>query len=110
MTTRQDLEAEGFIHACPFSEVPTIMPRKVTLSSRALLVCRVGEDQVRAVDELCPHKLESMAYGVVFEGRLICPHHQYSFDLETGRCSQRRCEPVGVYPVKVLDGEVFIKV
>lgn len=108
--TRQELEDAGFMHACPLGEVPTIMPRKVSINQRALLVCRTPDGGASAVDELCPHKLESMAFGVVHDGRLICPHHQYSFDLETGRCSQRRCEPVGVYPVHVIEGEVFIKV
>ncbi len=108
MSTREELLAQGYQPGCALSEVPELMPRKVSLGGRSLLVCRT-EEGASAVDELCPHKLESMAFGVVHEGRIICPHHQYSFDLETGRCSMRKCAPVNVYPVHIMDGEVLIK-
>jgi nitrite reductase/ring-hydroxylating ferredoxin subunit len=104
-------ELDGFVRACAVDEVPSMMPRRVVLNARGILICR-GKDleSIFAVDELCPHKSESMAMGLVHEGRILCPHHQYTFDLETGRCTnQRRCLPVQTYPVKIIDGAVFVR-
>ena len=109
-TPREKLEARGFERACALSEVPEIMPRQVTLGGKALLVCRTEPGRCRAVAELCPHKALSMAFGIVHDGAIICPHHQYRFDLKTGRSSMRRCAPLELYDTEVLDGKVFIKV
>lgn len=86
-----------------------MLPRKVSIDGLSVLICR-GEEGFFAVDELCPHKSLSMAFGVVHEGKIICPHHQYTFDLDTGRCSMRRCAPVNTYPVEVVGEELFVKI
>lgn len=88
-------------------EVPEMLPKKVEVAGRSVLLCR-SNGAIFAVDEICPHKYESMAYGVVFEGRITCPHHQYAFDLETGRCNKRRCEPVQTYDCEVRESRVFV--
>lgn len=98
---------DGFERVCDVNDVPEHMPRRVEVGGRGVLLCRDG-GEIRAVDEICPHKQRSMRYGVVFGGDLICPHHQYHFDLQTGRCDQR-CEPVHVYEVRVVDGEVWVR-
>ena len=90
-------------------EVGEVMPLKVDAAGRSLLICR-SSGEVYAVDEICPHKNESMRYGVIFQGKLTCPHHQYGFDLETGTCDRRRCAPVDVYPCEIRDGRVWVQV
>ena len=104
----------GFVRVCAVAEVPELMPRKVHVEGRALLVCRdesAGQGPAfYAVDELCPHKLESMAYGLVHEGKIVCPHHQYAFDLETGRSSMRRCPALGVYETKIRGEAVWVRI
>ena len=105
----QALLDQGFVEVCSADRVGPVMPLRVELAGRGVLVCRDGE-RLYALDELCPHKQKSMAYGLVMEGRLTCPHHQYSFELATGRCDQRRCEPVHVYSVELVQGRVFLRV
>ena len=98
---------EGFELVCGVDEVPDLMPRRVEVNGRGVLVCKT-DDGFSAVDEICPHKDRSMRYGVVQRGQIICPHHRYKFDLETGRC-RRRCPPVAVYEVKVVDGDIYVR-
>lgn len=103
------LEAEGYTAACKTQEVPAMMPRRVQIQGRGVLVCR-HRMKFFAVDEICPHKYKSMAHGLVQAGELICPHHQYRFNVETGICRTRRCAPVEVYEVAVSGDQVFVKV
>lgn len=98
---------EGFERVCAVDEVPQHMPRKVEVNGRGVLVCRKN-GELFAVDAICPHKNKSMERGVLFQGQIVCPHHQYRFDLETGRCN-RRCAPVQTYEVKVVDDEVWVR-
>lgn len=99
----------GFTKACAVDEIPQMMPRKVDVDGRSVLLCREA-GEVWAVDEICPHKQRSMAYGVVFGGKITCPHHQYEFDLDTGRCNRRRCAPVMTYEVEVFEDTVYVRV
>ncbi|WP_158542504.1 Rieske (2Fe-2S) protein [Lujinxingia litoralis] len=107
MATREELEAQGFEEVCGLDQVGKVMPTRVNVAGRSVLLCWDGE-RVRAVDELCPHKNRSMAYGVIFDGKIICPHHQYAFDLETGRCDHRAA-PVNVYEVVVEEERVWVR-
>lgn len=89
---------------CAVDDVPQHMPLRVEFKGRGVLICH-GDDGYFAVDEICPHKNRSMRRGVIFQNELICPHHQYHFDLETGRCN-RRCAPVQTYDLQV-DGDTI---
>ena len=43
-----------------------------------------AEDSVHAALDECPHLGLALAGGLVRRGRLACPHHAYTYDLETG--------------------------
>lgn len=94
---------------CTIDEVPEHMPRHALVDGHPILICRLGQ-RLFAMTELCPHKQESMRYGVVMEGKLVCPSHMYGFDLETGRCDKRRQPPARTYPLEVRGDEVWVEV
>ena len=103
----KDLREQDFERVCRVEEIGEHMPKSVQVAGRGVLLC-LHDGEVRAVDEICPHKNRSMRFGVVFNGDIICPHHQYHFDLKTGKCNQR-CEPIHTYEVQVHDGEVWVR-
>lgn len=107
--TRDELLEAGFDEVCQVDEIPRMMPRKVYTGGRNVLICK-DAGEIYAVDEICPHKDKSMAYGVVHHGKITCPHHQYDFDLATGRCNRRKCAAVMTYSVEVVDDSVFVKI
>ena len=107
-TEKADPTPDDEFHAvCDVDDISGPMPRRVEIDGRGILLCRSG-DEVFAVDEICPHENESMRYGVVQRGQIICPHHRYKFDLETGRCN-KRCAPARLYEVRVDDGTVYVR-
>jgi nitrite reductase (NADH) small subunit len=57
----------------------------------------------------CIHKDRELAKGVVLNGKLVCPGHQWAFALDTGwEAVKEQCQPT--YPVRVLDGVVQVDV
>ncbi|MGV9800390.1 Rieske (2Fe-2S) protein [Mycobacterium sp. NPDC003449] len=63
--------------------------------------------RVYAFADSCVHQDRSLVKGTLLHGKVICPGHQWQFDLETGyEESQDRCQPT--YPVRVEDGTVYI--
>jgi len=66
------------------------------------------DGEVFALRDVCIHKGSRLSQGLLFKGRVICPGHQWAFDLRTGWVEQwARCQPV--FPVKVEEGVVYIK-
>jgi nitrite reductase/ring-hydroxylating ferredoxin subunit len=60
-----------------------------------------------ALDDVCVHKQRELHKGVVLKGRIVCPGHQWAFDLTTGyEAVKEECQPV--YDVVVQDGIVFV--
>lgn len=63
--------------------------------------------QVYALADTCIHQERSLSKGTLLHGKVICPGHQWQFDLETGyEESQDRCQPT--YPVRVDADTVYV--
>ena len=63
--------------------------------------------KVYALHDTCIHQERSLSKGAVLRGRVICPGHQWAFDLETGWvAAEERCQPT--YDVRVEDDNVYV--
>ena len=67
------------------------------------------EGEFYAFANLCIHRDRELAKGVVLNGKLVCPGHQWAFALGTGWESVKECNQP-VYPVRVTDGVVEVDV
>lgn len=104
----QSLLDQGFVVACRTSDVPAMMPKRVVVEGRGLLVCR-HRMRFLVVDELCPHRQKSMALGLVMGAELICPHHQYRFEIATGACVSHPCAPLATYEVASEGDTIYVR-
>lgn len=87
------------------------------LKQRKRLKVTIGEHEVAlfyldgevfALHDVCIHKGNRLSQGHVFKGKIVCPGHQWAFDLRTGWVDAwAKCQPV--FPVKVADDVVYIK-
>ena len=59
-----------------------------------------------AVDNKCRHKGSSLGEGRIEEGVVICPNHEWRYDLITGECPQNPYMKTTIYPVKAV-GDVI---
>lgn len=75
---------------------------RVEVDGVALALFQAGA-KVYAFADLCVHQDRSLFKGTLLHGKVICPGHQWQFDLETGyEADQDRCQPT--YPVRVDEG------
>ena len=78
----------------------------VTVGDEQIALFLVGE-KVYALADICIHKQKSLHKGSLFGGKVVCPGHQWTFDLETGwEADQEQCQPT--YQVKIEDGAVHV--
>jgi nitrite reductase/ring-hydroxylating ferredoxin subunit len=86
------------------------------LRKRRRVVVEVGDRQVAvfshdgevyALDNVCIHKQRELSKGVILNGRIVCPGHQWSYDLRTGyEQTMDRYQPC--FPIKIEDEAVYI--
>ena len=62
-----------------------------------------------AIDNTCPHRGAPLGEGRIEEGILICPNHEWRFELKSGWCPQNPELSTEVYPIKVSDEKIYIR-
>jgi len=90
--------------------------KPVRLLGESLALFRDRKGRLGLINERCPHRRVSLAYGIPEEEGLRCCYHGWMFD-RTGRCLEMPSEPPGstfkdrvrttAYPVAELGGLVF---
>ncbi len=79
---------------------------QVTAGAEQIALFYVNGD-VYALRDVCIHKERNLSKGLVFQGQVICPGHQWAFDLVTGWNDEwDRCQPT--YEVKVEGDTVLV--
>src|SRR5579863_6202688 len=64
-----------------------------------------------ACERACPHEQADLSGGHISAGRLVCPHHAASFDLNDGAISDGwSSRPLRIYPVRLEQREVWVQV
>ena len=83
-------------------------PKKLVLNGRPFCIIRTNSG-IYITENACPHNRASLHEGVVnaFD-ELICPLHEYRFDLVTGREYAQRCDDLPTYEVRVNEDGVFL--
>lgn len=84
----------------------------VDVAGVAVLLVRIGEEAVAAVEDECPHLSRSLSDGRVSGTTIQCPGHGYRWDLRTGRPA--RCyqgaprPPLNRLAARVEDGRILV--
>jgi nitrite reductase (NADH) small subunit len=69
-----------------------------------MIVVVAHDGNVYAMDNTCIHRQRELVKGVVLRNRLVCPGHQWAFELGTGWESvKEECQPT--YTVRVTDDD-----
>lgn len=82
--------------------------RKVVLEidERQILVV-AHEGRFFAIDNICIHRERELSKGVILNGKLVCPGHQWAFALDTGwEAVKEACQPT--YAVRIDGDEVSV--
>jgi nitrite reductase/ring-hydroxylating ferredoxin subunit/ketosteroid isomerase-like protein len=89
--------------------VADIIKRKkvvVDIDGREILVL-AHEGQFFAFDNICIHRERELSKGVILNGKIVCPGHQWAFALDTGwEAVKQECQPT--HQVQVVDDQVEV--
>jgi nitrite reductase (NADH) small subunit len=92
------------------SQIPRGEGRNVEVCGRRIAVFRSRDGRVFATQAECPHRRGPLADGIVGAGQVVCPLHEWRFDLETGSTENGAC-PIEVFRVTVdSDGTMMVEI
>lgn len=98
-----------FVRVCAASEVPQEgQVAEFTVDGRALCVAHVN-GAIAVLDGTCPHEGGPLGEGSIEEGCVVCPWHNYSFDVRTGVSPQDSQLVAQIFEAKMDDGELRAK-
>jgi 3-phenylpropionate/trans-cinnamate dioxygenase ferredoxin subunit len=93
----------------PLTELTQDAARRVVLDGIPIAVVLDSSGTVHAIGDTCTHGDISLSEGFVEDGTLECWAHGSKFELTTGKpLSLPAYEPVPVFAVEIIDGDVYI--
>ena len=88
------------------SQIPKGEGRTFEVDGLRLAVFRTQDDGIFATQAECPHRAGPLADGLIGGTTVICPLHDWTFDLRTG--VGKECS-IQTYPVRVAaDGTIIV--
>jgi nitrite reductase (NADH) small subunit len=84
----------------PLSSIPKGEGRNFDIGPAKIAVFHGRDGRVYATQAECPHKNGPLADGLLGGTTLVCPLHEWSFDLVSGMALHGTCG-IRVYPVRV---------
>ncbi|MFT4029507.1 MAG: non-heme iron oxygenase ferredoxin subunit [Protaetiibacter sp.] len=94
---------------CAVEELAPATARRVVLDGVPIAVVRDSGGEVHAIGDTCTHGDISLSEGFVEDDGLECWAHGSKFSLTTGTpLNLPAYEPVPVFAVEIIDGEVYI--
>ncbi len=84
-----------------FGLFPERLVKKIQLGENQLAGVRIGE-RIFVFQAFCPHRGAPLVQGSVNGlGEIICPLHEYRFDLSTGSVRSGFCGDLAVYKTTI---------
>jgi NAD(P)H-dependent nitrite reductase small subunit len=84
-------------------------PVAVELECKKIGIYQI-DDEYYAIDDICPHAYALLSQGFVDEDEVECPLHNAVFNIKTGKCIKEPGSDINTYEVKVIDGQINIKI
>lgn len=98
-----------FVRICSQAELPAAGEvGEFTVGGRPLCVANV-DGTIAVLDGVCPHEEGPLGEGTIEEGRVVCPWHNYAFDIRTGEAEQDPDVKALVFESVVENGELRAK-
>lgn len=89
------------------SDIPRRGSRCVKNGDTTIAIFRTADDRVFALEDKCPHKNGPLSQGIVHDGCVTCPLHNWVISLETGIAQGADEGETRAFPIK-MDGETVL--
>ena len=101
-------EMENFFLAIEEAELKDGSMKLVSVEGTPiLLIKQLGE--IFAIDNRCPHQGCGFSGGTLDAGIIVCPCHEWRFNLKSGEYEKGPAMKLTKYEWKIEDGKIWVK-
>lgn len=90
------------------NDIPEQGARCITAGALTIAIFRGANDEVFALEDKCPHKHGPLSQGIVHDGCVTCPLHNWIISLSTGEAQGADEGATRRFDVKVENGDVML--
>ncbi len=98
-----------FIEICPVGDIEPGSIRSHEMPDRPPLAIYNIDGKIYCTDDLCTHGNALLSDGDIDGMDIICPFHDGSFDIATGKATSAPCLiALKTYAVEIVDGKIMV--
>ncbi len=102
-------DADGFTDLARETDIPAGTSRLFHVNDTPVALFHGRDGRWVAAYGVCPHKSGPLVDSIYGNGHLVCPLHNYAFDVVTGVCDNPDIRPVRIFETLLKDGRVLVK-
>ncbi|MBX2811882.1 MAG: Rieske (2Fe-2S) protein [Myxococcales bacterium] len=102
-------DTENWVWVAESGSLVEGVPISRTVAGQSVLIVRYG-GQFWGVEDRCPHRDVPLHKGQVVDGCIECPLHGWRFDLPCGRGITVPGTSIRSFPVKEIEGRLYLGV
>lgn len=99
---------QNWIDIGQLHDIPRQGARCVKNGETTIAVFRTVDDRVFALEDKCPHKNGPLSQGIVHDGCVTCPLHNWVISLETGEAQGADVGRTVSFPVRLENGRILL--
>ena len=101
---------KAWIEIGEIRDIPLRGSHCVSYGEKTIAVFRTSENDIYALEDNCPHKNGPLSQGIVHDGCVTCPLHNWVISLETGQAQGADNGQTNTFPIKVQDQKILIQI
>ncbi len=98
----------NWVRVGTLDDIPFRGSRKLTIGAATIALFRTSKDEVFALEDACPHAKGPLSQGIVHDGCVTCPLHNWVISLESGQAQGADEGATKTFPVKLEDQTILI--
>ena len=97
-----------WIRVGTIDEIPQQGARLVQSGATTIAVFRTVRDEIFALEDRCPHRNGPLSQGLVHDGCVTCPLHNWVISLETGAAQGADEGRTPTFPVHLDGRDIYL--
>lgn len=110
MNMHAALNESKWVEVGVVDDIPRQGSRCITVGNNAIAIFRTVDDQIFALEDKCPHKNGPLSQGIVHDGCVTCPLHNWVISLSTGEAQGADEGATTSYGIKMDGGKILLDI
>ncbi|MEP3246470.1 MAG: nitrite reductase small subunit NirD [Sneathiella sp.] len=101
---------KSWIEIGAIQDIPVRGSRCISYGDTTIAVFRTSQNDVFALEDKCPHKNGPLSQGIVHDGCVTCPLHNWIISLETGQAQGADEGQTKIFPIRMEGQKILLQI